>query len=531
MSFISTVFVGFLLITASVYFLVPARWQWIVLLSASYVFYFAAGIELAIFLLFTTIIVFVAGRMLGKLNQEYRVRLKSGRDIGKEEKKQLKEFFSKRKKRIVIVMLLINFGILFVLKYLPVFADSMGAPLSSVWPGFEMPIFHFLLPLGISFYTFQAMGYIIDLYRDKFQPERNLAKFALFLSFFPQIIQGPISRYDELAMQLYAPHQFDYKRVKFGLELMLWGYFKKMVIADHLAILTGTVFGNPEQYQGLYLIVTAMLSWIELYVDFSGGIDITRGVAEIFGIVLPENFNRPFFARSLSEFWRRWHITLNNWWRDYIFYPLTLSKAFVSLGKKCRRYFGNDAGKKIPAMIALLVVRVINSVWHGAYIIYFVGGLYHGILIALSFLLEPQFERLTKRLKVNTQCLSFQMFRIIRTFILICIPRLFYAAQTWSDMVLYIRAAFGRFNPWIFFDESWYKLGLDRKTFQIVMVSMLVLLVVSVFQEKGYCIREKLEEQNVLFRWMVYLSGVLAVFLFGVYGLGYDASGFQYMQF
>ena len=151
MSFISTVFVGFLLITASVYFLVPARWQWIVLLSASYVFYFAAGIELAIFLLFTTIIVFVAGRMLGKLNQEYRVRLKSGRDIGKEEKKQLKEFFSKRKKRIVIVMLLINFGILFVLKYLPVFADSMGAPLSSVWPGFEMPIFHFLLPLGISF--------------------------------------------------------------------------------------------------------------------------------------------------------------------------------------------------------------------------------------------------------------------------------------------------------------------------------------------------------------------------------------------
>lgn len=531
MSFISSVFVGFLLVVVIVYFLVPEKAQWSLLLLASYVFYFAAGMELAVFLLFTTIIVFYAGKMLGKLNQEYHDRLKCGADVGKEEKKQLKDFYNKRKKRIVVVMLFINFGILFVLKYLPVFSGPVGEMISSVWPDFEMPVFHFLLPLGISFYTFQAMGYVIDLYRDKFRPEENLAKFALFLSFFPQIIQGPISRYDELALQLYAPHKFDYKRVKFGLALMLWGYFKKMVIADHLAILTGTVFGNPEQYQGLYLIVTAMLSWIELYVDFSGGIDITRGVAEIFGIVLPENFKRPFFAASLSEFWRRWHITLNNWWRDYIFYPLTLSKAFVNLGKRCRKCFGNDTGKKVPAMLALLIVRVINSVWHGAYIIYFVGGLYHGVLIALAFLLEPQFVRLTERLKVNTQCLSWKVFRIVRTFILLSIPRLFYAAESFADMISYIRFAFGRFNPWIFFDESWYQLGLDRKTFQMVMVSMLVLFCVSLLQEKGYCIREKLEEQNVVFRWMVYFTGVLAVFFFGVYGLGYDASGFQYMQF
>ncbi len=531
MSFISAVFVGFLLITATVYFLVPARIQWIVLLSASYIFYFAAGMELAIFLLCTTVIVFVAGRRIGKCNQEYRDRIKCTTDFSKGKKKRLKESYNKRKKRIVVLMLLINFGILFVLKYLPVLAKPIGELISYMRPDFEMPVFQFLLPLGISFYTFQAMGYLIDLYRDKFKPEENLAKFALFLSFFPQIIQGPISRYDELAKQLYAPHKFDYRRVKYGLQLMLWGYFKKMVIGDHLAILTGCVFGNPEQYQGLYLICTAMLSWVELYVDFSGGIDVTRGVAEIFGIFLPENFRRPFFAGSLSEFWRRWHITLNNWWRDYIFYPLTLSKAFVNLGKRCRKRFGSDVGKKIPAMLALLVVRVINSVWHGAYIIYFVGGLYHGILIALAFLLEPQFAMLTKRLKVNTQCLSWKVFRIVRTFILISIPRLFYTARSWSDMVLYIRSAFCKFNPWIFFDESWYRLGLDRKTFQMVMVSMLVVFVVSIFQEKGYCIREKLEEQDLVFRWMIYLAGVLAVFFFGVYGLGYDASGFQYMQF
>ncbi len=531
MSYISILFILFLLAVTIIYFLTPPGKQWIVLLSASYVFYFAAGIELAIFLLFTTITVFYAGQLLGKLNVEYHDRLKCGIHFDKEKKKRLKESVTKRKKRIVVVMLLINFGILFVLKYFPVFAEPIGGLFTSAWPDFEMGSFHFLLPLGISFYTFQAMGYIIDLYRDKFRPERNLAKFALFLSFFPQIVQGPISRYDELAKQLYAPHRFDCKRVKSGMELMLWGYFKKMVIADHLAILTGTVFENPEQYQGLYLIFTAMLSWIELYTDFSGGIDITRGIAEIFGIVLPENFKRPFFADSLSEFWRRWHITLNNWWRDYIFYPLTLSKAFVFLGKKCRNRFGNDVGKKMPAMLALLIVRVINSIWHGAYIIYFVGGLYHGILIALAYLLEPKFAALTKRLRVNTNCLSFRIFRIGRTFILISAPRLFYTAKSWSNMILYIRYAFNKFNPWIFFDESWYKLGLDRKTFQMVAVSMLVLLVVSIFQEKGCCIREKLEEQNVLFRWLVYVSGILAVFFFGVYGLGYDVSGFQYMQF
>ncbi|MDE6893178.1 MAG: MBOAT family protein [Lachnospiraceae bacterium] len=531
MSFISTVFVGFLLITATVYFLAPAKSQWVVLLSASYVFYFAAGMELAVFLLFTTFTVFFAGEKLGKLNQEYSHRLKCGTGINREEKKRLKEFFNKRKKRIVVAMLLVNFGILFVLKYFPVFVKPVGEFLSCFRSDFEMPEFRFMLPLGISFYTFQAMGYIIDLYRDKFRPEKNLAKFALFLSFFPQIIQGPISRHDELTVQLYAHHKFNYKRVKSGMELMLWGYFKKMVIADHLAILTGRVFGNPEQYQGLYLIFTAMLSWIELYVDFSGGIDITRGIAEIFGIILPENFKRPFFAGSLSEFWRRWHITLNNWWRDYIFYPLTLSKAFVCLGKKCRQKFGGDIGKKIPAMLALLVVRVINSVWHGAYIIYFVGGLYHGLLIALAFLLEPQLEMLTRRLKINTQCLSWKLFRVVRTFILLSIPRLFYAAESWTDMISYIRFTFGKFNPWIFFDESWYKLGLDRKTFQMVIASMLVVLTVSIFQEKGYCIREKLEEQNIVFRWIIYLTGVLSVFLFGVYGLGYDASGFQYMQF
>lgn len=532
MSFISLVFIVFLAIAAAVYFLTPARWQWIVLLIASYVFYLFAGVKLVLFLLFTTISVFFAGKAIGKRNEEYHQRLKDEAEtLDRAGKRQLKDVFNKRKKRIMIAALLANFGILFVLKYLPVFAEPVGVLISRFDPDFKMPSFNFFLPLGISFYTFQAMGYVVDLYRDKFKPETNLLRFALFLSFFPQIIQGPISRFDELAEQLYAPHKFDYKRVKFGIELMLWGYFKKMVIADHLAIVTSTVFGNPQQYQGLYLIVSAALSWIELYTDFSGGIDVARGVAEIFGINMPENFKRPFFADSLAEFWRRWHITLNNWWRDYIFYPLTLSKAFTALGKKCKKLFGNNTGKKVPAMLALLIVRVINSVWHGAYVIYFVGGLYHGIMIALAFLLEPQFKKLTEKLRVNTQCFSWKVFRIVRTFILVAAPRLIFAANSWSDILLYLRCAFRQFNPWIFFDNSMYSLGLNRKEFQSVLTAMLLLLVVSIFQEKGYCIREKLEEQNLVFRWAVYLVGILSILLLGAYGLGFDAAGFQYMQF
>lgn len=530
MSFISAVFVGFLLTVVIVYYLMPERYQWIVLLSASYVFYFAAGIELAIYLLFTTIIVFFAGNMLGRLNQEYHENLKCGKDIDKKRKKQLKNFFNKRKKRIVVVMLFINFGILFVLKYLPVFAEPVGEFLSSFRPDFEIHTFNFLLPLGISFYTFQAMGYIVDLYRDKYQPEKNLAKFALFLSFFPQIIQGPISRYDELAKQLYTPHKFDYKRTKFGVELMLWGYFKKMVIADHLAILTEKVFGNPEQYQGFYLIFTAMLSWVELYADFSGGIDIVIGVAQLFGVTMDENFRQPYFSKSIGEFWRRWHITLGTWMKDYVFYPFCLSKAMNKFGKWGKKHLGDHLGKTLPICLSNLLIFFIVGIWHGAEWRYIMYGMYNGVIIAFSNLAEPLYKKCLHACHIDPHKKWWQCVQILRTFILVNIGWVFdcsaagmgSAVRMIKRMITDLR--FDQLNAGMF-----NSIGLKPADYIILAAGCIVVLIISILKERGVQIRAAVAAKPIAVRWIIYYGLIVAIF---VLGYASDAgSGFLYANF
>lgn len=532
MSFLSLTFLLFLVAVAGVYFCTPQKYQWIVLLISSYIFYFFAGWKLIFYLLFTTLSTYFSGLRIGKLNEQYeRSLVADGVKIDRQKKKELKQYYNKKKKVWMVLALVANFGILFVLKYFPFISAPINFMLNIFGNEYRIPDIKWMLPLGISFYTFQSMGYIIDLYRDKYQPEKNVARFALFVSFFPQLIQGPISRFDELANQLYEGHPFDYTRVKHGIELMLWGYIKKMVISDRLAIITATIYGDPEKYAGLYLLTAGMLGWVELFTDFSGGIDVARGVSEVFGITMPINFKQPFFADSLSEFWRRWHITLNNWWRDYIFYPLSLSKAFTNMGRRCRKIFGDNAGKKMPMMLAMIIVRVINSMWHGASLKYFLGGFYHGILIAMAYLLEPQLKALTKWLKIKTDCLSWKLFQIVRTFFLVSLTRFMNTTNSWSEIVFYFKCLVAKFNPWIFFDESFYNLGVGREQLQMVFLFIAVGVVVSIFQEKGYNIREELDKQNLIFRWGVYLAGILSIILFGTYGLGFDAASFAYMQF
>ena len=272
MSFLSLTFLLFIAVVACIYFCMPKKYQWIVLLISSYFFYLCAGWKLIFYLLFTTLSTFLCGLIIGMLNDQYKRSLAIGKDkMGKERKKELKQYYNRKKKVWMVLVLLANFGILFLLKYFPVISFPANLIFRILGIKYRLPDIQWILPLGISFYTFQSMGYIIDLYRGKYQPEKNVAKFALFVSFFPQLIQGPISRFDELAEQLYTGHSFDYVRIKHGLELMLWGYIKKMVISDRIAIITTTIYNNPEEYAGLYLLTAGMLGWIELFTDFSGG--------------------------------------------------------------------------------------------------------------------------------------------------------------------------------------------------------------------------------------------------------------------
>ena len=385
-----------------------------------------------------------------------------------------------------------------------------------------------LIPLGISYYTFQGMGYIIDLYRRKYKPSGHFGHFMLFLAFFPQLVQGPVSRYNELSPQLIAPHRFEYTRVKHGMELVVWGLFKKLVISDRIAIIAATVFGSPEFYGGYYVVVAMIVSSIQLYTDFSGGIDIMRGVAEAFGIILPENFTRPYFSINLAEYWRRWHITMNTWWRDYLFYALSLSRPFQRIGKHARRIVGENFSKKLPILLAVIVVRIINSIWHGANAYNMVGGLYHGLVLAISLYFEPYIVRLTKRLKINTDCFSWRLFQYIRTFIIVTLPKVFMPIQSVSDVPKAIGTLFSVHNPWILFDGSLYKLGVSQSQLCIVSLSLLVLLVVSCIQESGRSVRIELDKQNVVFRGAIYLFFIVVIVLFGVYGSAYNASAFAY---
>lgn len=534
MSILSFSFVAFLAAALLIYFLMPAKFQWIALLVISYCFYLFAGVRAVIFILITTATTFFAGRRIGQINDEFDVAVATYQGpnpkMTREEKKALKAEEDKRKKVIMVLTLLLNFGILIALKYINPLVDLLNWLCSLVHLNYEMPHMSMIIPLGISYYTFQAMGYIIDLYRRKFKPEQHFGHFMLFISFFPQLVQGPISRYNEFADQLIAPHTFDYTRVKHGIQLSLWGLFKKLVISDRLAIITATIFKSPDIYGGFYLAVATVLSMLQLYTDFSGGIDIMRGAAETFGIIMPENFTRPFFATNLSEYWRRWHITLNNWWRDYIFYPMSLSRPFQLFGKAMKKVVGDNFGKKLPILLSVIIIRVINSIWHGATGSSILGGIYYGLLLALSFYFEPQIKNLTQRLKINTECLSWKIFQCVRTFLLIAAPRLVVNARSVSEGAYYFKCLFSTYNPWILFDGSLYQLGVSEQQLRIVSIALLVLLVVSSLQEKGYCIRDELDKQNIVFRGLVYLIFIFAIILYGVYGPGYNASAFMYQM-
>lgn len=535
MSIISVKFLFFLFVSLFMYYVVPRKIQWKILLIISYLYYLIAGMENIVFLILTSLTTFFTGKKLDSINIEYDAIIEkkviAGELVSKDERQDLKQNGKKQKRKYLVFALVFNFGILFALKYSNVL-NGIFAGINSLFGFSEKPFFFsWTIPIGISYYTFQSMGYLIDLYRKKYSAEKDILKFMLFVSYFPQLIQGPINRYDNLSQKLYDEHSFCVKKIFGGAELITWGLFKKLVISDRLAVITGAIFGNPERYSGCFLIVATVLSMIQLYTDFSGGIDIVRGISEMFGINLPENFLRPFFARNMAEYWRRWHITLNNWWRDYIFYPLSLSKTLNRVGKGTKKIFGNEFGKKFPILISIVIIRIINSIWHGATGSSILGGLYYGIILAASFYLEPSLKKITIRLGINTECFSWKLFQIIRTFCLMSAPRLVSNAKSLSEGANYFRCLFLKYNPWILFDGSLYKLGLSRPQFLLTIIAICLLVFVSYIQEKGKEVRVCISEQNIIFRWFVYTAMIYLIILLGAYGNGYDAKAFIYAQF
>lgn len=528
MTFNSLNFFVFFPIVAILYYAIPKKYQWIFLLAASYFFYFFANYKFALFLISTTITTFYAANAIGKINHNQKATLEANKDfLSKEQIKDLKSYCKKQKKQIAAAVLLLNFGILVFLKYFNFVSKSMNGIFGLFHSSASMPALKLLLPLGISFYTFQAMGYLIDVYRGKYEPESNPAKLALFLSFFPQIMEGPIGRYNDLAPQLYKGHDFDYNNAKFGLQLMVWGYFKKVVIADRAGILVNTVYSNYQNYSGMQIAFTAIVYAVQIYADFSGYIDIATGAAQFFGVRLAQNFNRPYFSKSVSEFWRRWHITLGSWFKDYLFYPLSLSKAGTKLGKFSRKHFSPALAKNMTAYFGLAVVWLTTGLWHGSDWHYVLYGVYYGVLIIVSMQCKPIFQKMIDKLQIQTEHFGWKFFQVARTFSLVCLGFILFRAENLSVAFSMIKSIFLMSKPAVY--TSLLDGNFTKTDLLFFVLTTGILFSVSWIQRKQK-LRETLSEQNIVLRWAVYSTAVLSVIFLGVLASN-DPTQFIYFQF
>lgn len=517
----------FLGITFILYTVFPKKYKWTVLLSASAVFYLINSGRLIVFLLLTAVSIYFAGIFLNKINDGFALAKKG---LEKEDRKKLKANILWQKKAVVTAAVLFIFGILLVLKYSGFFisAAEFFAGIFGVKPHFKT--FKFLLPLGISYYTLQAAGYIIDVYRGKYRATDNFFKLALFLSFFPQIVEGPIGRYDLLAEPLYSGHSFDYDRFTKGLQLMAWGLFKKMVIADRANIFVSEVFGDYQKYSGSIILLGGVLYTLQIYAEFSGCMDIVTGSAELFGVPLSQNFSRPFFSKSVAEFWRRWHITLGAWLRDYVFYSVSLSKPFMKLSRFAKEHLNEFLGSLIPASFAMFFTWFGIGFWHGAGVKYIIYGLYYYAVMMLGMYLEPLFARAFNAAHINRNSKPLNALRILRTLILVVCGMTLFRAETVGIWLGMIKRVFTGFGGGMFLNDA-LLCGMDKQDFLIVILGAAVMLVISILQEKGINVRDTLAKQVLPVRWTVYICLVLSVIIFGAYGIGYDAVDFIYGQF
>ena len=525
MEIISLQFLAFVIILSLIYFIIPNKFKWSILLIASYIYYFMASKELTLYLIITTITIYFIALLLEKVNIKTKLKCE-GKD--KTEKKILKKKATRNKKVLLIIAIVINFGILVFLKYSNFIAGNIN---KLIGPYNKIPMRNIILPLGISYYTLQAISYVVDVFRGKYKPEKNFGKVALFLSFFPQMLQGPIGKFDELSEQLFKPHKFDYTRVKYASQLILWGFLKKMVIADRAALYVNEVFGNYSEYHGIVIILAVILYTVQIYAEFSGCIDIVRGVAQIFGITLAENFKRPFFSKSIQEFWRRWHITLGAWLREYIFYPISFSKMCINITSGAKKIFKGHIGKIVPAAFALFFVWFGNGIWHGASWKYIFYGLYYYILTMVGMILEPLFGIVIKRLKLNVNTFSYRLWQMFRTTMIVLGGMLIFRAKRLKVALEMFKSIFTLKNIELLFNGKLFKIGFDTGDFVIIIIGVVIMFLVSLLQEKGYNIREKISKQNILFRWTLYYCALFAIIILGIYGKGYAASSFIYGQF
>ena len=506
--------------TALIFHLLPNRFRWMLLLLASLGFYASRSLLGLPFLLTTSFVTWGAARLMGRASMREKERLATA--TSKEEKKAVRRVMEKEKRRYLIWALTVDLALLAVMKY----GDNVLGLVKASPLGL-------LLPLGISFYTFSCLGYLFDVRGGKEEPETNPLRFLLFASFFPQLIQGPIARHGHLAPQLERGEPVDLTALVRATLLVIWGLFKKLVIADRAALLVGAVFDDAAKgWSGGATLMGILLYSLQQYCDFSGGIDLVTGIAELFGIRLAENFRRPYFSVSLGDFWRRWHISLGNWMRDYVFYPFALSKPVSKLSKAVKTRFGPTLARTLPAALGNLLVFLLVGLWHGAEAHFLLWGLYNGLILAVSALLEPAYQAFRQKNGKLVESPGFRIVRILRTFIIVNIGWFFDRCLTASQAVSsFLTVLTGRAGEALMTTSIWQPLGLENADLIVLGIAAALLFIASVFAERGISIRDKLAGLPWFGRWIVLTVGIVSVLLFGIWGSGFREAAFLYYQF
>ena len=498
MQFNSVDFMIFFPAVLVIYFVIPkkARMYW--LLVASYYFYMSWNAQYAFLIGGSTVITYVCALLLSRTQDS---------STGK-----------KKKKWIMALCFFVNLGILALFKYGNFGIETANRILSAFHIRLINRRFSFLLPVGISFYTFQALGYMIDVYRGEVEAEKNFFRYALFVSFFPQLVAGPIERSKNLLSQMRNIEDiklWNAKRVTSGTILIVWGLFMKMVIADRVSILVDAVFNNYRMYGSTELIIAALGFALQIYCDFGSYSMIAIGSAKVMGFDLMENFNAPYFACSIRDFWSRWHISLSTWFRDYLYIPLG----------------GNRKGKARKAINTMLVF-LVSGLWHGANWSFVVWGGIHGLYQVIGDLIKPMKDKAIKRLHIRTECFSWHFLQSIITLGMVSFAWIFFRSDTIMDALRYIKRIFLKPSPWILFDGGIYSLGLDQAEMNILFVSLLILFIVDLIRtKKGVTLDRYLFSQNLWFEWLVVIALILMIFTFGEYGPTFDAKQFIYFQF
>lgn len=508
MSVTSLSFFCFFGLSLLIYYVIPKKTQWFFLLILSCFFFWRTSASETVWYLIAAIIVTTTSAR----------GIHKALTVGKD-----------RNARIFLAIgLFINIVMLALLKYANFFIDNVNR---FSFGRFHLSFLQLAAPIGISFYTLQLVGYLLDVYWGIVEYQPSFLKTALFAAYYPQLTSGPISRYSQLKDQLYVGHQFSWKNVTFGLQRMMWGIFKKLVVSERAGMIVDTIYGDTATYDGLYIVWAAVLFMMQLYADFSGCMDIIIGASECYGIMLPENFRTPFFSRSVQEYWQRWHITLGAWLKDYVMFPILRSNTWRGLTKNVKRLFGKKAAKQIPAYLGMLCVWLLIGLWHGGAWKYVIGeGLWFWCVIVLEQLFAPVSKKVTKRLSINTDAFSWHVFQSLRVFICVCIGNIFFRLGSLKEAFAVIKLIFQHWNPEIFFCAGLSHPGIGRKNYVVLLIGLLVMLVVSALQEEK-SVRERLAEQNLIFRWFILLMLLFSTIIFGIWGPGFSVSSFIYEAF